>query len=83
MIENLKHAARNRQTVNIGGGEFSPSELMHYAKRLDLVDHLLHVLHVALPYIEDAEKDPVYKPGAVANVTAMIREVIKQGGSHV
>jgi hypothetical protein len=35
MIANLKHAARNRETVTIGGGEFGPEELSQIAALLE------------------------------------------------
>jgi hypothetical protein len=37
---------------------------------------MLAALYTALPYIEDAEHDPAYKPGAVAKVTAQVRAAI-------
>ena len=36
-IANLKHAVRNRETVNIGGGEFEPAEL---AAVVSEIEHL-------------------------------------------
>ncbi len=36
-IANLKHAVRNRETVNIGGGEFQPAEL---AAVVSEIEHL-------------------------------------------
>jgi len=35
MQANLKHAARNRETITIGGGEFGPEELKHAADMLE------------------------------------------------
>lgn len=43
-------------------------------KRLDRLTDLLARL---LPYIEDIERDPAYKPGFVRKLTAEIREAIK------
>lgn len=40
---------------------------------LDLID----LLAQALPYVEEAEKDPAYKPGVVANLSARIRAAIE------
>lgn len=34
-IANLKHAIRNRETVTIGGGEFTPQELQEVVKKLE------------------------------------------------
>ena len=39
---------------------------------------MLGMLYTVLPYIEDAELDPAYKPGAVAKITAQIRELINR-----
>ena len=39
-------------------------------------DELLDLLALALPYIEDAESDPAYKPGAVAKMTRRIRDAV-------
>lgn len=40
-IANLRHAARNNETVQIGGGEFSPAELLAVAAAFtELVDAL-------------------------------------------
>lgn len=46
---------------------------------VDLEDRcaeLLDALTIALPYVEEAEKDPGYKPGTVAKVTFNIRALI-------
>lgn len=39
---------------------------------------VLDLLALALPYVEDAESDPVYKPGAVRKLTNRIRAAIAQ-----
>lgn len=39
-------------------------------------EDLLHMLLTALPYIEDAQADPVYKPGVPAKVVQDMRAVI-------
>lgn len=39
-------------------------------------EYLLDLLTRILPYIEDAEGDPVYKPGAVRRLTQEIRAAI-------
>jgi hypothetical protein len=36
-IANVRHAARNGETVIIGGGEFSPDELLDIADTLALL----------------------------------------------
>ncbi len=44
LIANLRHAARNRETVTIGGGEFGPAELLEAARVLELHSQLLIAL---------------------------------------
>ena len=47
-------------------------------------DQLLDLLTIALPYIEDAEKDPVYKQGVVAKLTKQMRAaIVAAGGANV
>lgn len=46
-------------------------------RRLHAINEdLLDALYIVLPYIEYAELDPSYKPGAVSVVTAQISEAI-------
>lgn len=42
----------------------------------EAVPLMLDMLCRALPYVEEAERDPAYKPGAVAAVTKAIRAAI-------
>lgn len=44
MVSNLKHAARMRQTVTIGGGYFTPAELQQAADKLEAFDEAMAVL---------------------------------------
>lgn len=44
LIANLRHAARNRETVVIGGGEFGPAELAEAARVLELHSRLVSTL---------------------------------------
>lgn len=39
---------------------------------------MLDLLYIVLPFIEDAERDPAYKPGAVAKVTNSICSAIDE-----
>jgi hypothetical protein len=41
-------------------------------------DELLEALHVALPFVEDAEDDECYKPGAVSKALKTIRAAISK-----
>lgn len=79
LIANLKHAARNRETVNAGGGIFSPEEIAeavsHYE---DTRADMLEALYMALPFVEDHEASDIYKTGAVTKALNTIRAAIKQ-----
>jgi hypothetical protein len=44
MQANLKHAARNCETITIGGGEFGPEELKRAADMLDANADLVNAL---------------------------------------
>lgn len=45
-------------------------------KAVNCHDELLDALAMALPYVEMAEHDDAYKPGAVANMVRQMREAI-------
>lgn len=51
-------------------------ELRAIACLIAAAPELLEALLVALPYVEMAEHDDAYKPGAVAKVVKMMREAI-------
>ena len=51
MISNLRHAAINRETVTIGGGEFGPSDLRLAAHMLDCYPDLLDALRRVMRHI--------------------------------
>ena len=70
---NLKHAARNNETLHMGGGTFTPKELQQVAAQLD---QLREALYLTLPFVEDHEGDPAYKPQAVAQAVARIRKAL-------
>ena len=78
MITNIKHAIRNNETVSIGGGEYSPTELKAF---LAVFDDLLDAACTALPFIEDAASDRCYKEGVAKKVEAKIRAAIAKGES--
>ena len=48
LIANLRHAARNRETVTIGGGEFGPAELLAAARALESQSDLLEALQAII-----------------------------------
>lgn len=50
----------------------------HPPKQDDLRDALLEALLLALPFVEDANDDPLYKQGAASKVLAKIRSAIAQ-----
>jgi hypothetical protein len=41
-------------------------------------DKLLDALCRALPYVEDAEKDPVFKPGVVKKLATELRAIVEE-----
>lgn len=47
MVENLRHAAWNRQSLTIAGGVFTPAELVEAAHKLEAFDEMLRVLQEA------------------------------------
>jgi hypothetical protein len=49
MIANLKHAARNRESVELGGGTFSPDKIRAHS---DAYEAMLKALAQALPIID-------------------------------
>ncbi len=49
MIANLKHAARNRESVGLGGGTFSPDEIRAHC---ETYESMLKALEQALPIID-------------------------------
>jgi hypothetical protein len=51
-IANLRHAARNQETVTIGGGQFRPAELRHLA---DLLEYACNVLAMSRQVEEGLE----------------------------
>lgn len=52
MVGNLKYAALNRQSVEIGGGVFSPDELRDAALKLESAERLLRCLEKAVSSLE-------------------------------
>jgi hypothetical protein len=56
LIVNLKHAARNRDTVVIGGGCFSPSEILAALEKLDALQRAARKAIEAIAALELALK---------------------------
>ena len=52
MAGNLRYAARNQQSVEIGGGIFTPAELAEAAKQIDSAEKLLAHLEKAVKSLE-------------------------------
>jgi len=48
------------------------------AALLARIEDLEAALYMALPYVEDHEGSPVYKPQAVAAAVAIIRKVLRE-----
>lgn len=51
MISNLQKAARDRETVMIGGGEFGPDEFRLAAHMLDCYPEMLEALEAAQRWV--------------------------------
>jgi hypothetical protein len=49
MLSNLKHAVRNRDSVTVGGGTFSPDEIRAHC---ETYESMLQALEQALPFID-------------------------------
>ena len=75
MIPNLKHAVRNRETVTIGGGDFTPDEIKTF---INAHEDLTDLLYAALPYVENALDDPAYKPEPVRKLINQIRATLER-----
>lgn len=52
MVGNMKYAALNRQSVEIGGGLFSPEELRDAALKLESAERLLACLQKSVTSLE-------------------------------
>jgi hypothetical protein len=52
IVGNMKYAALNRQSVEIGGGLFSPDELRDAALKLESAERLLACLEKAVSSLE-------------------------------
>lgn len=62
LIANLRHAARNRETVTIGGGEFGPAELREAADKLEHYSVLLSALQrLTHPMADDTDTENACK----------------------
>lgn len=78
--ENIWLADRFDETCTIGSGDYAlaagiPIEIGRlFAAAPDLLD----LLCLALPYIEEAEQDPCYKPEAVRALARKIRAAIER-----
>lgn len=81
-LASLHHAVWTRKSVDIAGSYFTPDELEEPLRMLETSADLLDALHRALPFIEDAESDPVYKPGAVKQVRMQILATIDKATSN-
>ena len=46
------------------------------------IDDLLDALALALPFVEEAERDPAYKRGVVAKLVKRMRDIIERHTSE-
>lgn len=51
---------------------------MKAIERDQAIEAVVDALTLALPYVEDAEKDPCYRKGAVKRMTNQIRAALSQ-----
>lgn len=78
MIANLKYAVRNRETLNIGGGEFNAQEVSDF---IVLFEDLVDQLYVALPFLEDAMDSGDYKRDRMRKIINSIHDTLKRAES--
>lgn len=72
-VVNGRYAAECRAAIDKDG----PNEL----DRLEgVVSELDNALLLALPYVETAEHDEIYKPGAVRKIVTVMRKAIAKAG---
>jgi hypothetical protein len=71
LIANLRHAARNRETVTIGGGEFGPAELLEAARVLELHSQLLGALKASLDWVPAHLNSRRLAEAAIAQATGV------------
>jgi hypothetical protein len=75
IIANMRKAARDRETVTIGGGVFTPTELLVAALAIEHVNLMLSVLVRAKDAIEALDGTSVEHEKLVDDYRAAIAEV--------
>lgn len=86
MLQQSRHSLEwlkfNQRQLDADGVEVAVSRqaldevLIALETAIDVVPEMLAALITALPYVETAEGDAAYKPGAVARVTRLMRAAI-------
>lgn len=75
LIANLRHAARNHETVNIGGGEFGPAELLAAADAFtDMLFSLQDLL--AMPDYDSTQATSIVRRQAKAAARAAVTKAL-------
>jgi hypothetical protein len=64
----------------LGSGHEAARQLVH---RFNCYDEFLDVIVLALPFVEEQERDPIYKPGVVAAMVRKIRAAIAKAEGEV
>jgi hypothetical protein len=65
LIANMKHAARNHESVHIGGGLFSPEELLAATKQFEALET------AALAALEELKRNP-------CEAAALLRQALRR-----
>ena len=55
LLANLKHAARNRESVHIGGGVFTPAEIAAAVREIEEAVSVLKTLRENMSQYDDGE----------------------------
>lgn len=76
MIANLKYAARNCETITIGGGRFGPDELLEAAEQLQSAQRALQVIEDLLEHGEFDDYPNTRQWHAVQAARALVKKEV-------
>jgi len=75
-VQRIDSASKLRFLALATSCQTDRNTLNQIAAELSAMREVEHQLYMALPYVEEAERDPAYKPGHVAAVTKAIRQAL-------